>query len=87
MDLKVSNAQSMQIYWIRQLLVYYTLGFYNHFNDEKINCLMIYNARTDMVFYNDVADIDQSVFRFINDTAEKQSVINEKLIKRMMGID
>ena len=34
-DLKVSNAQSMQIYWVRQLLVYYTLGFYNHFNDEK----------------------------------------------------
>ena len=30
-DLKVSNARSMQIYWVRQLLVYYTLGFYNHY--------------------------------------------------------
>lgn len=86
-DLKASNKTTMQIYWVRQLLLYYTLGFYNHFNDEKIDRLMIFNARVDMVFYINVADIDQSVFEFVNDAAEKQSIVNEKLIKQMIGID
>lgn len=85
MDLKVSNARSMQIYWVRQLLVYYTLGFYNHFNDEKINCLMIYNARTDTVYYVKIADIDESVFEFVNNAAEKQSKKNEQVLK-LLGI-
>ncbi|EEJ72043.1 hypothetical protein [Lactobacillus ultunensis] len=85
-DLKVSNAQSMQIYWVRQLLVYYTLGFYNHFNDEQINCLMIYNARTDTVYFVKIADIDKTVFDFINDTAEKQSKENERVLK-WLGIE
>ena len=40
-----------------------------------------------MVFYINVADIDQSVFEFVNDAAEKQSIVNEKLIKQMIGID
>lgn len=84
-DLKVSNAQSMQIYWVRQLLVYYTLGFYNHFNHEKINCLMIYNARTDTVYYVKIADIDDSVFEFVNNAAEKQSKKNEQVLK-LLGI-
>lgn len=86
-DLKASNVTKMQPYWVRQLLLYYTLGFYNNYNKQEIDCLMIYNARTDTVFYIDVADIDQSVFEFVNDAAEKQSVIDEKLIKQMMGID
>ena len=86
-DLKASNKTTMQIYWVRQLLLYYTLGFYNHFNDEKIDRLIIFNARVDMVFYINVADIDQSVFEFVNDAAEKQSIVNEKLIKQMIGID
>ena len=85
--LKASNKTTMQIYWVRQLLLYYTLGFYNHFNDEKIDRLIIFNARVDMVFYINVADIDQSVFEFVNDAAEKQSIVNEKLIKQMIGID
>ena len=87
LDLKASNKTTMQIYWVRQLLLYYTLGFYNHFNDEKIDRLIIFNARVDMVFYINVADIDQSVFEFVNDAAEKQSIVNEKLIKQMIGID
>lgn len=86
-DLKASNKTTMQIYWVRQLLLYYTLGFYNHFNDEKIDRLIIFNARVDMVFYINVADIDQSVFEFVHDAAEKQSIVNEKLIKQMIGID
>lgn len=86
-DLKTSNKATMQIYWVWQLLLYHTLGFYNHFNDEKINRLMIFNARADIVFYIDVVDIDQSVFEFVNDAAEKQSWVNEKLIKQMIGID
>lgn len=84
-DLKVSNKTKMQPFWIRQLLLYYTLGFYNHLNDEKIDRLMIYNARTDMVFYIGVADIDKAVFEFVNDAAEKQSLINAQLIGRMVG--
>jgi hypothetical protein len=84
-DLKVSNAQSMQIYWVRQLLVYYTLGFYNHFNDEKINSLMIFNARTDTVYFVKIADIDESVFEFVNNAAEKQSKKNEQVLK-LLGI-
>lgn len=84
-DLKVSNAQSMQIYWVRQLLVYYTLGFYNHFNDEKINCLMIFNARTDTVYFVKIADVDESVFEFVNNAAEKQSKKNEQVLK-LLGI-
>lgn len=86
-DLKTSNKATMQIYWVWQLLLYHTLGFYNHFNDEKIDRLMIFNARADIVFYIDVVDIDQSVFEFVNDAAEKQSWVNEKLIKQMIGID
>lgn len=46
---------------------------------------MIYNARADMIFYADMADIDDSVFEYVNDAAEKQSQVNEKLIKQMMG--
>lgn len=46
---------------------------------------MIYNARADMIFYADMADIDDSVFEYVNDAAEKQSLVNEKLIKQMMG--
>ena len=84
-DLKVSNAQSMQIYWVRQLLVYYTLGFYNHFNDEKINSLMIFNARTDTVYFVKIADIDDSVFEFVNNASEKQSKKNEQVLK-LLGI-
>ena len=84
-DLKVSNARSMQIYWVRQLLVYYTLGFYNHFNDEKINSLMIFNARTDTVYFVKIADIDESVFEFVNNAAEKQSKKNEQVLK-LLGI-
>lgn len=75
----------MQIFWVRQLLLYYTLVFLNHLNDEKIDRLMIYNARADMIFYADMADIDDSVFEYVNDAAEKQSLVNEKLIKQMMG--
>lgn len=75
----------MQIFWVRQLLLYYTLVFLNHLNDEKIDRLMIYNARADMIFYADMADIDDSVFEYVNDAAEKQSQVNEKLIKQMMG--
>lgn len=86
-DLKASNKTTMQIYWVRQLLLYYTLGFYNHFNDEKIDRLMIFNARTDMVFYINVTKIDKSALEFVNDAAEKQSTVNEKLIKQMMEID
>lgn len=86
-DLKTSNKATMQIYWVWQLLLYHTLVFYNHFNDEKIDRLMIFNARADIVFYIDVVDIDQSVFEFVNDAAEKQSWVNEKLIKQMIGID
>jgi hypothetical protein len=85
-DLKVSNAQSMQIYWVRQLLVYYTLGFYNHFNDEKINCLMIFNARIDTVYFVKIADIDESEFEFVNNAAEKQSKKNEQVLK-LLGIN
>lgn len=65
--------------------MYYTLVFLNHLNDEKIDRLMIYNARADMIFYADMADIDDSVFEYVNDAAEKQSQVNEKLIKQMMG--
>lgn len=65
--------------------MYYTLVFLNHLNDEKIDRLMIYNARADMIFYADMADIDDSVFEYVNDAAEKQSLVNEKLIKQMMG--
>jgi len=65
--------------------LYYTLVFLNHLNDEKIDRLMIYNARADMIFYADMADIDDSVFEYVNDAAEKQSQVNEKLIKQMMG--
>ena len=61
------------------------LGFYNHFNDEKINCLMIYNARTDTVYYVKIADIDKAVFEFVNDAAEKQSKKNEQVLK-LLGI-
>lgn len=86
-DLKASNKTTMQIYWIRQLLLYYTSGFYNHFNDEKIDRLMIFNARTDTAFYIDVADIDDSVFEFVNKAAEKQSKVNEKLIKQMAWLN
>lgn len=75
----------MQIYWVRQLLVYYTLGFYNHFNDKKINSLMIFNARTDTVYYVKIADIDKAVFEFVNDAAEKQSKKNEQVLK-LLGI-
>lgn len=64
--------------------MYYTLGFRNHLNDEKIDRLMIYNARADVIFYADMADIDDSVFEYVNDVAEKQSLVNEKLIKQMM---
>ncbi|WP_248616419.1 hypothetical protein [Lactobacillus amylovorus] len=56
-DLKASNVTKMQPYWVCQLLLYYTLGFYNNHNKEKIDHLMIYNARTDTVFYIDVADV------------------------------
>ena len=84
-DLKASNKTTMQIFWVRQLLLYYTLVFLNHLNDEKIDRLMIYNARADMIFYADMADIDDSVFEYVNDAAEKQSLVNEKLIKQMMG--
>lgn len=38
-----------------------------------------------MIFYADMADIDDSVFEYVNDAAEKQSQVNEKLIKQMMG--
>lgn len=38
-----------------------------------------------MIFYADMADIDDSVFEYVNDAAEKQSLVNEKLIKQMMG--
>ena len=85
-DLKASKARSMQIYWVRQLLVYYTLGFYNHFNDDEINRLMIFNALTNTVYYVDLSDIDKSVFDFVNDAAEKQSKINERALKQL-GIE
>lgn len=84
-DLKASNKTTIQIFWVSQLLLYYTLVFLNHLNDEKIDRLMIYNARADMIFYADMADIDDSVFEYVNDAAEKQSLVNEKLIKQMMG--
>ena len=86
-DLKASNKTTMQPYWVRQLLLYYTLGFYNHFNDRVIKRLMIYNARVDTVFYINVSKIDKSVFEFVNDAAEKQSLVNEKLINQVNGLE
>ena len=75
----------MQISWVRQLLLYYTLGFYNHFNKEDIERLMIFNARTNTVFFIDIADIDQSVFEFVYDAAEKQSKINERELRKYIN--
>lgn len=47
---------------------------------------MIYNARTDTVYFVKIADIDKTVFDFINDTAEKQSKENERVLK-WLGIE
>lgn len=76
----------MQPYWVRQLLLYYTLGFYNHFNERVIKRLMIYNARVDTVFYINVTKVDKSVFEFVNDAAEKQSLINEQVISQLNSL-
>ena len=85
LDLKVSVQTTMQISWVRQLLLYYTLGFYNHFNNENIERLMIFNARTNTVFFIDIADIDPSVFEFVYDAAEKQSKINERELRKYIN--
>lgn len=86
-DLKASNKTTMQPYWVRQLLLYYTLGFYNHFNERVIKRLMIYNARVDTVFYINVTKVDKSVFEFVNDAAEKQSSINEQVISQLNSLE
>ena len=75
----------MQISWVRQLLLYYTLGFYNHFNNENIERLMIFNARTNTVFFIDIVNIDQSVFEFVYDAAEKQSKINVRELRKYIN--
>lgn len=85
LDLKVSVKTTMQISWVRQLLLYYTLGFYNHFNKEDIERLMIFNTRTNTVFFIDIANIDQSVFKFVYDVAEKQSKINERELRKYIN--
>ncbi|GAA0042293.1 hypothetical protein LATKL145_07030 [Lactobacillus amylovorus subsp. animalium] len=50
-----------------------------------MNCLMIFNARTDTVYFVKIADIDKAVFEFVNDAAEKQSKKNEQVLK-LLGI-
>ena len=85
LDLKVSVQNTMQISWVRQLLLYYTLGFYNHFNKEDIERLMIFNARTNSVFSINITDIDPSVFKFVYDAAEKQSKINERELQKYIN--
>src|SRR5699024_8721997 len=85
LDLKVSVQTTMQISWVRQLLLYYTLGFYNHFNNENIERLMIFNARTNTVFFIHIVNIDQSVFEFVYDAAEKQSKINERELRKYIN--
>ena len=52
---------------------------------KKINCLMIFNARTDTVYFVKIADIDKAVFEFVNDAAEKQSKKNEQVLK-LLGV-
>ena len=42
---------------------------------------MIFNARTDTVYFVKIADIDDSVFEFVNNAAEKQSKKNEQVLK------
>ena len=43
---------------------------------------MIFNARTNTVFFIDIANIDQSVFEFVYDATEKQSKINERELRK-----
>lgn len=85
-DLKVSTSQKMQMYWVRQLLLYYALGFYNHVNDEQIDRLMIFNARSNGVYYVDISSIDKSVIEFVYETAENYSKVIEMKIKQILGI-
>ena len=47
---------------------------------------MIYNARVDTVFYINVTKVDKSVFEFVNDAAEKQSLINEQVISQLNSL-
>lgn len=46
---------------------------------------MIFNARTNTVFFIDIADIDQSIFEFVYDAAEKQSKINERKLRKYIN--
>lgn len=46
---------------------------------------MIFNARTNTVFFIDIADIDPSVFEFVYDAAEKQSKINERELRKYIN--
>ena len=46
---------------------------------------MIFNARTDTVYFVKIADIDESEFEFVNNAAEKQSKKNEQVLK-LLGI-
>lgn len=85
-DLKVSTSPKMRMYWVRQLLLYYALGFYNHVNNEQVDWLMIFNARNNTVYYVDVTSIDKSVIKFVYETAENYSKIAEMKIKQILGI-
>ena len=49
--------------------------------------MMIFKARGDIVVDIEVGDTDQAVFEGVNYAGEKQSWVNKKLIKQMIGID
>ena len=46
---------------------------------------MIFNARTDTVYFVKIADIDESVFEFVNNTEKKKKKKNEQVLK-LLGI-